>query len=114
MALTHVALVGSERMLAQSAHALGPANPAQWLEVTVRLRRKKALELDGRPDKRITHDELMRDFGPSPDDIAKVKEVFERYGLKATEDSDAGTIKLAGTIDAMQQAFAVKLIRYAH
>jgi kumamolisin len=112
---THVVLSGSERVPMPGAHALGAASEHEWVEVTVKLRRKQALpDLDGRP-KPISQAELIKTYGGTQGDVDAVKAALEPYGLKLI-DADASTrsVRFGGPVSAMEQAFEVKLVRYAH
>jgi kumamolisin len=116
MALTHVAVAGSKRVPLAGSRLIGRTHPHAEIEVTLKLRRKQALpELDRRPAKILSRDQLAQTYGASEGDINKVKSVFEGLGLK-TVHADAGTrtVRLAGTVEAMQNAFNVKLFDYAH
>jgi kumamolisin len=116
MATTHVAVAGSKRVPLPGSRLIGRTHPHAEIEVTLKLRRKQALpELNRRPAKLLSRDQLAQTYGASEDDVNKVKSVFEGLGLK-TVHADAGTrtVRLAGTVEAMQNAFNVKLFDYAH
>lgn len=113
---THVVLPGSERVVLPGARVLGPSTPHERIEVTVKLRRKAPLpDLTERPRTPLSRKDSADKYGASPEDIAKVKDVFGKYGLKAVrEDAATRSVVLAGTIDAMEKAFQVKLFRCDH
>ena len=116
MALTHVAVAGSKRVPLVGSRLIGLTHPHAEIEVTLKLRRQQALpELDRGPAKLMSRDQLAQTYGASEDDVNKVKSVFEGLGLKVV-NADAGTrsVRLAGTVEAMQNAFNVKLFDYAH
>ncbi len=116
MALTHVAVAGSKRVPLPGSRLIGRTHPHAQIEVTLKLRRKEALpELNKRPEKLLSREQLALTYGASEDDVNKVKSVFEGLGLK-TIQADAGTrtVRLAGTVEAMENAFNVKLFDYAH
>ena len=116
MADTHVAVTGSERVPLPGARALGRANPHTTIEVSLKLRRKNKLQdLTGRPSATLSRDELAEKYGASDDDIDKVVQAFQKFGLKRVEANAATrTVRLSGTITQMENAFQVKLFDYAH
>jgi len=71
--------------------------------------------LTGRPDRTITRADLSNEYGASQADIDKVIETFRKYDLEIVE-SDPGTrtVRLRGSISAMENAFQVKLFNYSH
>ena len=116
MAVGHVILPGSDRVALAGARATGRANANATIEVTLKLRRIAPLPvLTGRPAATITRKTLAAKYGASPKDIAKVSAVFKRLGL-TTVHSDAATrtVRLSGTVAAMEAAFLVRLFDYAH
>jgi kumamolisin len=116
MASTHVAIKGSERTPLPGAVATGRANPHTTIEVTLKLRRKKALPaLTGRPAAVMTRQQLGDTYGASQADIDKVIQTFSAFGLKPVDSNPATrTVRLSGPIAAMEQAFQTKLFTYAH
>jgi kumamolisin len=112
---TH-AIKGSERVPLPGAIATGRANPHTTIEVTLKLRRKKALPaLTGRPAAVMTRQQLGDTYGASKDDIDKVVQTFSAFGLKQVDSNPATrTVRLSGTIAAMEQAFQTRLFTYAH
>ena len=116
MATTHVAVAGSKRVPLAGSRLIGLTYPHAEIEVTLKLRRKQALpELNKRPAQLLSRDQLAQTYGASEDDVNKVKSVFEGLGLK-TVQADAGTrtVRLAGTVEAMESGFNAKLFDYAH
>lgn len=109
-------LPGSLRRAMPGAKVLGQANAHGVIEVTLKLRRKQALpELETRPAVPFSRDELAARYGASQDDIDKVTQVMSGFGLKTVSSSvGARTVRLSGTISAMESAFNVKLFNYAH
>jgi kumamolisin len=109
-------LDSSKRVPLTGARAIGRANAHAVIEVLLKLRRKKQLpELTGRPTTTMTRDALAATYGASAEDISKVSAVFGKLGLKTVSASPAArTVRLAGTVAAMERAFQVKLINYYH
>ena len=109
-------LAGSLRRALPGARVMGQANARGVIEVTLKLRRKQPLpDLDARPAAPLTRDELAARYGASQDDIDQVTQVMAQYGLKTVGASvGARTVRLSGTVSAMESAFNVKLFNYAH
>jgi kumamolisin len=109
-----VILPGSQRNPGRSARLLGPTDPNQQVEVTIKLRRKAPLPaVSGRPAHPISRSDLGAQFGASADDIDKVKVAMERLGLKVVAaDAASRSVRVAGTVRAMEEAFRVKLMNY--
>jgi kumamolisin len=115
MANTHEVLAGSKRTVLPGARVLGRANAHTKMEVTLKLRRTKALpELTGRPAKAMTREELAT-YGASKDDVDKVTSVLGKYGLTVVRSNPlTRSIRMSGTVASMENAFQVKLFNYAH
>jgi kumamolisin len=116
MADTHTAVKGSKRVPLPGARALGRANPHTTIEVSLKLRRKNEIpDLTGRPTATMSREQLAEKYGASEDDIDKVVQAFQKFGLKRVESNAATrTVRLSGTIAQMENAFQVKLFNYAH
>lgn len=113
---TQVPLKGSERAAARGAVALGRADPNEWLEVTVKVRRRAPLpEIVERPKQPMTREQVAKQFGATPESLDKVAKVFSDLGLQVVAvDPTTRSVKLAGTVETMETAFGVKLLRYKH
>jgi kumamolisin len=116
MADTHAAVRGSKRVPLPGARALGRTNPHTTIEVSLKLRPKNEIpDLTGRPAATMSREELAEKYGASGNDINKVVEAFQKFGLKRVEANAATrTVRLSGTIAQMENAFQVKLFDYAH
>jgi kumamolisin len=116
MERTHTPIAGSERKPLPGAVATGQANAHTVITVSLKLRRKKPLPIvTGRPAAALTRQQLADQYGAAPADIAAVVAAFAPFGLNAVEQNPATrTIKLSGSIAAMEQAFQVKLFNYSH
>jgi kumamolisin len=116
MERTHSPLIGSDRKPLPGAKSTGRTNAHTVLNVTVKLRRKKPLpEIAGRPEKPLTRQQLAEQYGAAPADLDAVVKAFAPFGLKVAEKNAATrTVKLSGTVAAMEQAFQVKLFNYKH
>ena len=98
------------------ARALGLANPHATIEVTLKLRRIHALpDVDAFSGTQMTRDELASAHGASADDIKAVTDAFTKFGLTVVSTNAATrSVVLSGSVEAMQSAFQVKLMNYAH
>lgn len=116
MDTSHSAVNGSKRAPLPGSRAIGRANPHATIEVSLKLRRKAPMpELAARPQKVMTRAQLASSYGASQEDIDKVVATFVALGLKSVgTNASTRTVRLSGTVTALEQAFQVKLINYAH
>jgi kumamolisin len=116
MAQTYHPIAGSRRVALAGARALGRINPHAQIEVTLKLRRMNKLPpLTGRPTAPMTREAFAERYGASADDIDKVVQAFQQFGLKRVDaNALTRTVRLAGTAAQMENAFQVKLMDYAH
>jgi kumamolisin len=116
MSDTHTIVPGSSRTALAGARVLGRANTHAIVDVTLKIRRQKKLpELNGRPKELMSRKTLAETYGASTDDIERVSSVLGKFGLKTLEANPATrTVKLSGTVAAMEDAFEVSLFNYAH
>jgi kumamolisin len=119
-----LALAGSERSPMRGAREVGPANPNEQMEVTIRLcsRAGKTAAISdealARPAQQrpiLTREQLELSHGANPADITRVESFARQHGLAVTESSAARrTVIVSGTVSAMSQAFGVVLHEYEH
>jgi kumamolisin len=116
MASTHLPIQGSERKPLPGAVALGRANANATIEVSVKVRRKNPLpELTGLPKTVITRAQLRDTYGASQADIDAVVRTLATFGLRMVKSSAATrTVRLRGTVAAMESAFRVRMFNYSH
>jgi kumamolisin len=117
-------LKGSERSPLPNSRALGPADPAERLEVTVVVRaadrpglreRLRRLAKGEGASARLSRAEFARRHGASRADLDAVREFAEAHGLAVLEESSARrTLVLAGTVAQFNDAFGVDLQHYSH
>lgn len=117
-------LKGSERAPMKGARELGPADPTQQIDVTLRIRSRagKGPMVDpavfSNPIGKRTilgRREFEQNHGADPANIAKVEAFAREYGLTVKEKSAARrTVILSGTVAAMNRAFGVQLKEYQH
>jgi len=112
---TRVVLKGSARQVRPGAKVLGSTGPDEWIEVTLKLRRKKPLpDLSGRPT-RISRAELEANYGAAPADVEKVRTVLTGLGMTIIqEDPASASMKAGGAADVVEDIFGIKLLHYSH
>ena len=95
--MAKILLKGSERAAIPGARVVGPANPAERLEVSVLVRRRGQQALQARlaalaGGKRLAHlsrQDFARDHGADPSDIARVRSFAESPGLSLVHEHAA-------------------------
>ena len=117
-------LPGSERAPMEGAREIGPANPNEQVEVTIRLRsrsgKKPALNSaeSAKPIRERTYlsrKEFEQQHGADPASIARVESFARAHKLTVKETSvSRRTVILTGTVAAMSAAFGVELKEYQH
>jgi kumamolisin len=114
----HVLLEGSWRELRPGAQVLGVADADEWLELTIKLRRKKGLPEPGSGKgvtKLLSRAELQAQYGADPADVEKVRTVLTALGLKILkEDPGTCTVRAGGTAGVVESIFQVRLFHYSH
>jgi kumamolisin len=119
-----IALAGSERAPMLGAKELGPANPNEIVDVTIRLRSRagKKPAIDPKEfvkpvAKRtiLTRAEFEKQHGANPESIGRIEAFAREHKLTVKEKSTARrTVILSGTVSAVSQAFGVELKQYEH
>ena len=117
-------IAGSERAPMEGAQEIGPANPNETVDVTIRLRsragKKPIVSADAytKPieDRTIlSRKEFEQRHGADPESIARVETFARQRKLTVKEKSAARrTVILSGTVTAMNEAFGVELKEYDH
>ena len=117
-------LNGSERQPLPGAKAVGKADPAERLEVSLVLRRSNADALKervGRLARRegagghLSREEFDRQFGAHSEDIAAVRKFAQAHGLAVVQEhAGRRTMVLSGTVAQFDSAFGVELQRFEH
>jgi kumamolisin len=117
-----VELKNSSHQIPAGSKALRRTNGQRWLELTVGIRRKKALPglsaLDKvRPKDRtyMTRDQLAGEFGSDPKAVEAIETFAKAHNLVVTRD-DRGSARLglAGTVADLSAAFGITLFDYTH
>jgi len=113
---THAPVPGSDRKPLPGAVATSRANANSTIEVSLKLRRKKTLAtLTKRPDTAMTRAQFRDTYGASQADIDKVVQVLGTFGLTQVHANPAArTVRMRGTVSAMESAFQVNLFNYSH
>jgi len=117
-------LAGSERAPMDGAREIGPANPNETVDVTIRLRsragKKPIVSADTytKPiEKRtiLSRKEFEQRHGADPESIARVETFARQHKLTVKEKSPGRrTVILSGTVSAVNEAFGVELKEYDH
>ena len=110
-----VALEGSVKAPFKQGRYVGPVRKDEQLTVTVRLRRKSPLRSpDGmREPPTLDYGAFRALHGADPADVARIEAFAHEHGLDVPRVSLAQrAVDLAGTVEAMEKAFGVKLKRY--
>jgi kumamolisin len=117
-------LAGSERAPLEGAREIGPANPNEAVDVTIRLRSRagkkpivNAAEFTKPIEKRTisSRKDFEQRYGADPDSIARVESFARQHKLTVKEKSPARrTVILSGTVAAVNEAFGVELKEYEH
>jgi kumamolisin len=119
-----IQLAGSERAPLTGAREIGPANPSEMVDVTIRLRPRAGRKpiVDANEIKKpvrertiLSRKEFEQLHGADADSIARVESFAREHRLTVKEKSPARrTVILSGTVTAMNQAFGVELKQYEH
>ncbi|MFZ3217552.1 MAG: S53 family peptidase [Candidatus Acidiferrales bacterium] len=120
-----VELPGSERRLLPGARKIGPADPAEQIEVTVFLRRgtspkqfpsaEKTGKLLPVQRRHLSRAQFASRHGARAGDIKKIRAFAAQNDLKVVEASRARrSVLLGGAVAAFSRAFEVELNRYEH
>jgi kumamolisin len=117
-------LAGSERTPLPGARAVGQANPAERLEVTVVLRhrqhdalqeRVRKIAIRDKSQRHLTHEEYAQQFGAEPADIQAVEKFANQHGLTVVEeDQGRRAVVLSGTVAQLNDAFGVDLQEFEY
>ena len=115
---------GSERQPVHGATLIGPANPAERLEVSVLLRPNATSDLQARVERLsqgdysvapLSREALAASHGASASDIAAVERFAATHHLAVVNTSASRrTIVLSGTVADFEDAFGVSLKNYEH
>jgi kumamolisin len=107
-------VAGSERTPLEGAREIGPANPSETVDVTIRLRPRSPIKpMEERSI--VSRKEFEQRHGADPKSIALVESFARAHKLLVKEKSPARrTVILSGPVAAMDEAFGVELKEYEH
>jgi kumamolisin len=108
-----VVLPGSEKAPLPAATSEKPVRPASVITVSVIVRRKSPLNASRLGKDRLTRAQYRQKHAADPAAIKVVRNFAKEFGLtvdKGTPAPGRRTLKLTGTVAAMQHAFGVKLV----
>jgi len=120
----HGTLPGSSRKLVPGARVVGPNDPAEQIQVTIRVRsRSSSGDLDKAvaalgatpPSQRayLTPEQFTARYGATQKDLDKVAKFARDHHLTVVRsDRDQRTLLISGTAAQLSSAFQVKLVRY--
>jgi kumamolisin len=118
------AIKGSERLPLPGAKLVGPADPAERLEVTILLRRSATAALQDRVERitrgdfsllPITREAFAKNHGASAADIEAVRKFATAHDLAVVAaDAPRRSVVLSGTVARFNKAFGVDLQNYEH
>jgi len=109
--LNKVALAGSYKK-AHKGETTAKVNRRQFIDVTVRVRRKKSIETHLGEGKQIGHADYEKEFGSSQKDVDQVEAFAHQYKLKTVEVSlPRRSVILRGSVANMEAAFGVSLAK---
>ena len=109
-----VTLDGSHRHFLAGSTALGPANPHDYVELTIKLRGKNHLpDITERPKTAETHKSIAEKYGSSEKDIRLVRDTLTKLGLDYIgHHAAARSLYMSGTVKTLEHAFDIRLMNY--
>jgi kumamolisin len=119
------ALPGSSRKLVPGARVVGPNDPEEQIQVTIRVRShassgdldKAVAALGATPPSQrtyLTPEQFTARYGANKKDMEKVAKFARDHHLTVVRsDQDQRTILISGTAAQLSSAFQVKLVRYS-
>jgi kumamolisin len=122
--MANIPLKGSKRVFSPEARVLGPAEPAERMEVSVIVRhravrdlqsRAAALASGDRSGNFMSREEFAAAHGADASDLSVVRAFANAHGLAVVQEHAARrTVVLSGTVAQFCAAFAVQLHRISH
>ncbi len=109
-----VVLAGSEKASLSAGTGEKPARPSSVLTVSVIVRRKTPLNTKRLGKDRLTRAQYRQQHAADPAAVTLVRAFAKEFGLTAEKDTpkpERRTVKLTGTVTAMQKAFGVTLMQ---
>ena len=122
--MARIPLKGSDRKPLPGSRTVGPADPAEKVQVSVLVRRRARQEFKDRVQRiaagdrsvqPLSREEYARKFGAEPADIAAIKSFAATHSLSVIQESQVRrTVVLSGTVAQVEAAFGVRLQKYDH
>ena len=112
-----VPLQGTEQSPVAGARVLGPSDPHQLIELSVTIKNRRALPEMVATSRVLSHNELVKGFGAEIAHIDTMRQFAQNNKLNFLAQGDEvlrRTVKLSGTVVAMEKAFAVELVEFEH
>jgi kumamolisin len=109
-----VVLPGSEKAPLTAATGEKPVRPASVITVSVIVKRKSPLNTSRLGKDRLTRAQYSQKHAADPAAVKAVRTFAKEFGLTVDKDTpkpERRTVKLTGTVAAMQNAFGVKLVQ---
>ncbi|MGW3204933.1 S53 family peptidase [Streptomyces sp. NPDC001135] len=114
MTLRKVPLHGSERAPSPGAERIEDVPDTQSIDLTLYLRRRTGLPKEYVDTLRtLTPEDLSDQYGADPDDVAQVRRVAERHGLRTETDLAGRRIFLSGTLGRLREVIDPGALEYA-
>jgi kumamolisin len=108
-----VALPGSQKEAPKGAKAAGKIDPEERIEVTIRLRRRAGSRVPKVGSAPLSREEFRSEYGADPADQEKIEEFANEHELDVVQSSIAQrSVRLSGSVAAMQAAFGTRLKSY--
>ena len=112
-----IQLNGTQHTSLPGAHAIGPTDPHQLIEISVILKHRKPLPKLEDQDQILSHNDFARTYGADPAHLDKIKQFARECNLQMLERGDEvlrRTVTLSGTAAAMEKAFSVELTEFEY
>lgn len=104
---------GSTKHAPQGAEPAGALLGGERVDVTVRVRRKAGAGKPKPGSKPLTREQFRSKYGAAPADIQKIEDFANEHALDVVQTSiSQRSVRLSGTVTAMQGAFGVELKSY--
>ncbi|HEY3754700.1 MAG TPA: S53 family peptidase [Opitutaceae bacterium] len=103
-------VAGSDHLPIPGATPTGKLDNDQTVTVTIQLRRRAAMPLPSQVKRRMAREELTRQYGAHPDDIALVERFAAEHNLRVVaEEPEKRNVLLRGTAGDCVRAFEARL-----
>ncbi len=108
----YIALPGSKKTKPNAVDTKD-LDPAQVMEITVRVRRKASIESHLEDGKQYSREEYEKMFGSSDEDVEKIEAFANQHHLSVAQvEKGRRSVILRGAVSDFEEAFGVKLACY--